>query len=111
MSGEGGIPVVALSGELDLARAPEVRLQLMTAADNRDTGLVVDLTDATYMDSAVVNVLFEVAEGLGSRQVALAVVVPEGGLVERVVTLVDLGSVARLHRTVGAAVAEIEGSS
>lgn len=55
--------------------------------------------------------MFEVAEGLGSRQVGLAVVVPEGSLVERVVELVDLGSVVRLHRTVEAAVADIGGGS
>jgi anti-sigma B factor antagonist len=111
MSDEGRIPVVALSGELDLTRAPELRRQLMSAADNRDPGLVIDLSDAVYLDSAGVNVLFEMAEGLGSRQVALAVVVPEGSLVERVVELVDLGSVVRLHRTVEAAVADIEGAS
>ena len=111
MSGEGGIPVVALSGELDLTRAPSLRGELMAAADNRDAGLVIDLSDATYLDSAAVHVLFEAAEGLGSRQVAVAVVVPEGGLVERVVSLVDLGSVVRMHRTVDAAVADIEGAS
>lgn len=111
MSDEGRIPVVALSGELDLTRAPELRRQLMSAADNRDSGLVIDLSDAVYLDSAGVNVLFEMAEGLGSRQVGLAVVVPEGSLVERVVELVDLGSVVRLHRTVEAAVADIEGAS
>jgi anti-anti-sigma factor len=107
MTAEGGIPVVRLDGELDTVRAPELRRRLMSAATNRDAGLVVDLTEATYLDSAAVNVLFELADGLGSRQVQLAVVVPEGGLVERVVTLVDLGSVVKIHRTADDAVAAI----
>jgi anti-sigma B factor antagonist len=106
--GEDGIPVVRLEGELDTVRAPEVRRELMSAATNRDSGLVVDLTDAVYLDSAAVNVLFELADGLGARQVQMAVVVPEGGLVERVITLVDLGSVVRLHRTVDEAIADIK---
>lgn len=108
MTGEPArIPVVLLDGELDTVRAPALRRELMEAADNRDAGLVIDLTQATYLDSAGVNVLFELAEGLGARQVEVAVVVPEGGLVERVVTIVDLGSVVRIHRTSDEAVAEI----
>jgi anti-anti-sigma factor len=109
--GSAGIPVVSLSGELDASRAPALRRELMDAADNRDAGLVIDLSEATYLDSAAVNVLFELAEGLGGRQVELAIVVPEGGLVEKVVTLVDLGSVVRIHRTVDAAVTDIRGAS
>jgi len=102
-----GIPVVGLSGELDIMQAPSLLQRLMGAADNRDIGLVVDLTEVTYIDSAGVNVLFEVAEALRQRQLELAVVVPGGSLVERVVTLVDLGSVARLHRRVEAALADV----
>lgn len=112
MSAEAeGIRVVSLSGELEITRAPALRRELMGAVDNRDAGLVLDLNGATYMDSAAVNVLFEVAEGLSARQVKLAVVVPEGSLVERVVSLVDLGSVARLHPTLEGAVADVGSSS
>jgi anti-anti-sigma factor len=112
MTGEaGGIRVVSLTGELEITRAPALRRELMAAVDNRDTGLVLDLKGATYMDSAAVNVLFEIAEGLSARQVQLALVVPEDSLVERVVSLVDLGSVARLHPTLDAAVADVRSSS
>jgi len=104
-----GVPIVRLDGELDISRAASLRTQLLRAAGNRDAGLVVDLSDATYMDSAGVNVLFEVAEALKERQLEFAVVVPDGGLVERVVTLVDLSSVARLHRSADAAVTDIRG--
>ena len=106
-----GIRVVSLSGELEINRAPALRRELMGAVDNRDTGLVVDMEDTTYLDSAAVNVLFEIAEGLSARQVRLAVVVPEGSLVSRVVSLVDLGSVAPIHPTLEAAVADVRGSS
>jgi anti-sigma B factor antagonist len=111
VTGGGDIPVVRLDGELDTVRAPQLRRELMAAADNRDAGLVVDLTDAIYLDSAGINVLFELADRLGSRQVGMAVVVPEGGLVERVVTIVDLGSVVGIHRTVEDAVAAIRETS
>ena len=51
---------------------------------------MIDLSDATYVDSAGVNLLFDVAERLTVRQLAFAVVYPEGGIVERVFALVNL---------------------
>jgi anti-anti-sigma factor len=104
---DNGVSVVRLSGEVDVSRAPALRRSLNRAVDNRDVGLVIDLTEATYLDSAGVNILFELADAMGRRQLALALVVPDRGLVERVVSLVDLGSVTRLHRTAEAAVGEI----
>ena len=88
------IPVVRFSGEVDIVRAPAMREELMNAVDNRHEGLVVDLTGANYLDSAGVNVLFEVAEELREHQLAMALVIPPNSLVEKVVTIVDLDSVA-----------------
>jgi len=103
------IPVVRLSGDVDLARAPALREELMTAVNNRHEGLVVDLTGADYLDSAGVNVLFEVAEELQRHQLGMALVIPPDSIVEKVVTLVDLGSVAPVERDVEAALAHIRG--
>jgi anti-anti-sigma factor len=97
------VRVVAVEGDVDISRAPVLREELRRSVDNHDLGLVVDLAETRYLDSAGVNVLFELAEELSERQLAFAVVVPEGGLVERVVMLVDLASVAQLHRSVDAA--------
>ena len=79
----------------------------MTAVGNRQAGLVVDLTGATYLDSAGVNVLFEVADALRQHQLVMALVIPPDSLVERVVRLVDLDSVAPVQREVEAAIALI----
>ena len=103
----GGVPVGRLSGELDISEAPMLRDRLYRAVENFQEGLVVDLTATTYIDSAVVNLLFELAERLSTHQLRLAVVVPEGGLVNRVLTIVDLGAVADLHRTLEEALAAI----
>ena len=61
------------------------------------SALVVDLTDARYIDSVGVSLLFELAERLAGRQLRFAVVVPQQGLVERVLTIVDLKSVAEVY--------------
>jgi anti-sigma B factor antagonist len=104
------VAVVELGGDIDLARAPALREELRRGVDNHDLALVVNLSAVGYLDSAGVNALFEVADDLSRRRIALAVVVPENGVLDRVVELVDLRSVARVERTVEDAVAAFDGS-
>jgi anti-anti-sigma factor len=103
----GSVPVVHLAGDIDVVQAGRLRDRLLTLVQNKDAGLVVDLTDVRYIDSSGVNVLFELAERLGEGQIEFAVVVPEGGLVERVLRIVDIGSVASVHRGVRDAVGAV----
>jgi anti-anti-sigma factor len=102
------IGIVTLTGELDIVQAHALRNRLLAAVRNEDLGLVVDLTEATYLDSVGVSVLFELAERLSQRQLRLAVVLPEGGVVERVVSIVNLASVAEIRNTLDDAFAAIQ---
>jgi anti-anti-sigma factor len=102
-----GVPVARLEGEVDLTRAPTIRVELLRAVENLDHGLVIDLRDTTYLDSAGVNVIFELAERLSSRQQLLAAVVPERAIVERVISLVNLRSILETHRTLDDAVGAV----
>jgi anti-anti-sigma factor len=99
------VGIARLSGDVDITQASVLREQLLGAVRNDDRGLVVDLTDARYVDSVGVSLLFELAERLTSRQLRFAVIVPPGGLIERVMTIVDLESVAEVHRELDAALA------
>ena len=101
------VGIVSLHGEVDIVQAHELRERLVNAIRNQDLGLVVDLTDATYIDSVGVSLLFELAERLSERQLRLAVVVPEGGLVSRVLRIVNLKSVAVVRGTANEAVSAI----
>jgi anti-sigma B factor antagonist len=107
MQDHDGVPVAHLSGEVDISRAAAIRLDLLRALSNLHHGLVVDLRDVSYLDSAGVNVLFEVAERMGSRQQTLATVIPESALIERVTALVDLGSATQIYKNLDTAVAAI----
>jgi anti-anti-sigma factor len=102
------VSVIHLDGDVDLARAPALREELRRSVGNAQRGLVVDLGEVRYLDSAGVNVLFEVAEDLANRALRLAVVVPEGSLLDRVIELVDLRAVAAVERTVDAALAALD---
>ena len=103
------VRIVQIEGDVDTIRAPVLRDELRRQLGNDDIGLVVDLSETQYLDSAGVNMMFELAEELGDRQIGFAIVVPEGGLVERVVTLVDLASAAAVQRTVADAVRVLGG--
>jgi anti-anti-sigma factor len=103
----GAVGVVRLTGEVDLVQAQELRGTLLGAVRNEDLGLVVDLTDTSYIDSVGVSLLFELADRLAGRQLRLAIVMPQGGLVERVLRIVNLASVADIHNDVGDAVSAI----
>lgn len=103
----GQVAAVTLAGEVDLVQAQALRERLMGAVRNEDLGLVIDLSDATYLDSVGVSLLFELAERLAERQLRMAVVLPEGGLVERVLKIVNVHSVAAVHGTLDDALADI----
>jgi anti-anti-sigma factor len=72
---------------------------------------VVDLSDARYIDSVGVSLLFELAERLSDRQLRFAVVMPEGGLVQRVLTIVRIDSVAEVHPGLDDALAALHSDS
>ncbi len=104
------VGVARLSGDVDIVQASTLRKQLLGAVRNDDLALVVDLTDARYIDSVGVSLLFELAERLAGRQLRFAVVMPSGGLVERVLKIVDLDSVAEVHDDLGEALAAVSGT-
>jgi anti-anti-sigma factor len=87
----------------------DLRERLLGAVRNQDLALVVDLSDTSYIDSAGVSLLFELAERVTGRQLRFGVVVPEGGLIERVITIVNLGSVAELYPRLDGALSGVRG--
>ena len=101
------VGIVTVAGEMDIVSAHDLRQELLGAVRNEDLGIVVDLTNTTYIDSVGVSLLFELAERLSERQLRLAVVIPEKGLVGRVLTIVHLDSVARVRPTVDEALGSI----
>ena len=85
------VGIARLNGDVDITQASVLREQLLGAVRNDDLALVVDLTDARYVDSVGVSLLFELAERLTGRQMRFAVIV------QRVLTIVDLKSVAEVY--------------
>jgi anti-anti-sigma factor len=70
----GGAQVVAVEGELDVANAEEFMGIVFAAVAPNDARVVVDLGDADFIDSTVLNVLFASARKLRMNGGKLAIV-------------------------------------
>ena len=53
----GGLPVLVVKGEIDLAVAPSLRQRLTELLDLGHSSIVVDLIDASFLDSIALGVL------------------------------------------------------
>lgn len=102
----GGTVVAHLSGEVDMTNAAHVRDQLLAAVPNDVLALVVDLTACRYLDSAAIEVVFDISRRLQRRRQQLRLVVPESSPLGRVLDLTDVNSVAPVHATLDAALAQ-----
>lgn len=69
--------VVAASGEIDLYRAPDLERELAGPLAEGVTRLVVDLSEATFVDSTALHVLHGAARQLDRDVGELVVVVPD----------------------------------
>jgi len=93
----GGTVVGRLTGEVDMTNAPLVREQLLDAVPNDALALVLHLGGCRYLDSAGIEVIFDLARRLQRRRQELRLVVPESSPLGRVLTLTEVSSVAPVH--------------
>ena len=72
---EGGVVVVALTGEVDLSNATELEAELAAAIEGAAPA-VVDLSGLDYLDSSGTRSLHRLAAGTAARRQPLALVAP-----------------------------------
>ena len=98
--------IAHLSGEVDMTNATFVRDELLSAVPNDVLTLIVDLGGCRYLDSAAIEVVFDLSRRLGRRRQELRLVVPESSPLGRVLTLTDVNSVAPIHANLESALAQ-----
>jgi anti-sigma B factor antagonist len=77
-------------GEVDASNVAELSEQLLGEIPNTSRGLVLDLSETTYIDSSGVSLIFETAESLGNRRQELRLVVVPRSFVAEVLAAVSL---------------------
>ena len=93
-----GASVVAhLSGEVDMSNATYVREQLLASMPNDALALVLDISGCRYLDSAAIEVLFDVSRRLGRRRQELRLVMPPESPLRRVIELTEVHTAAPIY--------------
>jgi anti-anti-sigma factor len=83
---DDGVLVVSVAGELDVSNVGTLA-EVAYDVPNDALGLVLDLCDTTYIDSATIGLLFKLHGSLRRRGQALRVVCPSGSSARRVLEL------------------------
>jgi anti-anti-sigma factor len=86
--------VATASGEIDLSNAAVVRQRIAQFVTPEDWAVVLDLSELTFIDSAGLHVVYELAELLEERRQRLFLCVPPGGSIARTVELFGLHTVS-----------------
>jgi anti-anti-sigma factor len=102
----GAVVVAHVSGEVDMTNSSYVAEELAASVSNDSHALVVDLSGTRYLDSAAIELLFDLARRLRRRRQELSLVLPPSSPLVRLLELTDVSSVAPVHDSLDAALAE-----
>jgi anti-anti-sigma factor len=99
----GGAIVAHLGGEVDMTNAGQVRDELLTSIPNDALALVIDLSGCRYLDSAGIEVVFDMARRLRRRRQELRLALPASSPLKRLLDLTEVASAAPVYETLDAA--------
>lgn len=97
VDGSGLWPVAHLRGDIDLSNVESIGLAVESAVSNAAFGLVLDLSDVTYLDSSGLRLIFRLIRELQDRQQQLRLVVPRGARTWSVLQLAGVPQVANIY--------------
>lgn len=101
----GGVTVLSVAGEIDLATAPNLRSALERTLRNEPRALVIDLTQIEFMASVGLQVLAEARAAVGDS----FAVVADGSSTARPIRLTRLDEMIAVHSTLDDGLAAVNG--
>src|SRR5579875_3521561 len=105
----GGV-IVTISGELDISNIENIA-EVIYAQPNSEEGLVIDLSEVSYLDSSAVSLLHDLAMRLRSRAQRLIVVSPPTTPPRRILDLTALYVNAPIANTLADALKQLGDSA
>ena len=102
----GDVVVARLGGEVDMTNSGYVGDELRGCVSNDASALVVDLSGTRYIDSAAIELFFDLARRLARRRQELRLVLPPDSPLKRVLTLTDIQNAAQVHEALESALGE-----
>lgn len=103
---DGDTQLLRARGELDLYAAPELKRRMAEAIESGKTRIVVDLTDAAFMDSTALGVLIGALKRLRIREGTLAVASDQPSIL-RILEVTGMDQVLEVQPTTELALAAV----
>jgi len=103
---QGGTVVAHVTGDVDMTNAAYLRDELLSSIPNDALALVLDITACRYLDSAAIEVLFDVSRRLGRRRQELRLVMPPESPLRRVIELTEVHTAAPVYESLDEALSE-----
>ena len=85
-----GVLLARVRGEIDMSNAAEIGSAVVGRISNEALGVVLDLTDVEYLDSAALHTIFDLRTRLKDRGQQLRLVVPPGATIAQAVEIMDI---------------------
>ena len=98
-SGQPGVRVLGVRGEIDVATSPEMRCHLVEMLADRPELVIVDLTDVTFIDSTGLGVLVEAVTTARAGDGDLRLVVTQ----PKIIKLIELTGLDQVFSVVSSA--------
>jgi anti-anti-sigma factor len=94
---DGSTTIAAIAGDVDMANTASLAAALMAGIDAEATALVLDLSDVRYLDSAGVQLLFDLARRLDTARRRFGIVVGEASPIRAVLKIAHVDEAAVLY--------------
>jgi anti-sigma B factor antagonist len=101
-----GVPIARVHEDIDAASVTAIRQQLADALGPDALGLVIDLSEVRYLDSAGIDMLLRLGDRLDQRRAYLSLVIPEDSQLKRLANLVGLPKAVAIHQSLPVALGE-----
>ena len=103
----GDLIIIKLEGEVDLYAAPELKDHVNGAIERGKNKLILDLSEATFIDSTTLGILVSGMKRLRPRGGMLAVLCPDPTMA-RIFDITGLNRMLSVHETIEEALADRE---
>ena len=100
----GTVTVAHVMSDIDAANAASLQDTLTGCMPHAASDLVIDLTDSYYLDSAGIDMLFQLNDRLRQRRRSLRLVIPPDSHLARLADIVALPRAMPVHGTVAEAI-------
>ena len=99
----GSVVYAEVHGDVDMSNAADLRLELSRMTPNDARGLIVDLRDVSYLDSAGIRLLYHLREDLRAGRQKLRLVIADDSPVNHTLRLAGLDWGEEIAQSVAAA--------